>query len=84
MKTKSAFEEAKPLTAKAAADARRRAVMDKMEELLEFTEENDFKEALTEFLELTPGEPHYEAALAVWRSLKTQPSRPRKPRTPPL
>lgn len=84
MKTKSAFNEAKPLTAKAGVIAREREVMDKMEELLCLRDERDFKEALTEFLELTPGEPHYEAALAVWRSLQKQPSRPRKPQTPPL
>jgi hypothetical protein len=73
MKTESAFHEAKPLTAKAAARAREREVMDKMDDMLSLRDERDFKEALTEFLELTPGEPRYEAALAVWRSLQTQP-----------
>jgi hypothetical protein len=78
MKTKSAFNEAKPLTAKAGVKAREREIMDKMEEMLGLLDERDFKEALTEFLELTPGEPRFEAALTVWRSLQKQPSYPRK------
>jgi hypothetical protein len=84
MKTKSAFNEAKPLTAKAGVKARERELMDKMEEMLDLRDERDFKEALTEFLELTPGEPHYEEALSVWRSLQKRPSHPRKPQTPLL
>ena len=57
------------------------SVMDKMEDLLSLRDERDFMEGLTEFLELTPGEPRFEAALAVWRSLQTQPSHRRRPRT---
>ena len=78
MKTKSAFNEARPLTAKAGVRAREREVMAKMDDLLALRDERDFIEGLTEFLELTPGEPRFEAALVVWRSLQTQPSHPRK------
>jgi hypothetical protein len=78
MKTKSAFNEAKPLTAEAGVKAREREVMDKMEEMLGLLDERDFMEALSEFLELTPGEPRFEAALEVWRSLQKQPSHPQK------
>lgn len=84
MKTKTAFHEAKPLTAKAGVRAREREVMDKMEDLLALRDERDFMEGLTEFLELTPGEQRYEAALAVWRSLQTQPSHQRKRQIRPL
>lgn len=81
MEEKSAFSEAKTRTSKGNARERERIVMDKMELLLSFTDERDFIEGLVKFLNLAPGEPRFQAALNVWRSLQKQPSRPRKQKT---
>jgi hypothetical protein len=84
MNEKSAFSEAKTRTPKGNARERERIVMDKMEELLSLPDERDFMEALVKFLNLAPGEPHFEEALAVWRSLQKQPFHPQKQRIPRL
>lgn len=82
MEEKSAFSEAKTRTPKGNARERERIVMDKMEALLSLGDERDFTESLVSVLGLAPGEPRFEAALSVWRSLqKQQPSRPRKRQT---
>jgi hypothetical protein len=69
----TAFREARTLTPAAAAKARADAVMRKMEELMTLRDERDFIEGLSEFLELKPGEPRYEAALKIWRSSQPKP-----------
>ena len=66
-KKPSAFSEARPRTAKAAALMRERVTMNAMRTLTAVADEEKFKEMLTSLYQLKPGQPQYEAALRAWR-----------------
>jgi hypothetical protein len=67
MKKRSAFNEARPRTAKGDALLRERVAMDAMRTLTQVEDESKFKELLITHYNLKPGQPQYEAALIAWR-----------------
>lgn len=66
----SAFDQSKPKSPKAAAEARERMVQQKVRELMRCNDEADFIEGIRLLLQLAPGNPDYEAALAAWHEGK--------------
>jgi len=63
MKKQSAFNEARPRTARAAARQREIEVMKDMEELVQIGDENEYKAALADLYGISPGHPRYEKAM---------------------
>lgn len=61
------FDFAKPRTAKAAARARERAIMEQMGRLLEIQDEETLRKALKEDFGIEAGHERYERILSVWR-----------------
>jgi len=67
MREEKPFDIAKPRTPKGEARVRERVAIDAMRTLIEIDDEGTFKEALSRFYGIKPGESRYEAALKAWR-----------------
>lgn len=69
--TKRPFDEARPLTPRAAAQKREREIAKQLEDLLAATSEEEFRQEIFRLFDTVPGESRYEAALAIWKSSRS-------------
>jgi len=66
----SAFQEAKPRTARAEVRHRERKIMDAMEDLVDLDDEEAYKRVLAEKFGIKPGNPRYQKAIATWAEIR--------------
>jgi hypothetical protein len=67
------FDIAKPRTPKGAERAREKSAMNSILSLMAIPDGESFKEALSRFYSIKPGDARYDAALAAWREKKRHP-----------
>jgi|HubBroStandDraft_1064217.scaffolds.fasta_scaffold26152_4 hypothetical protein len=72
MKKISAFQEAKPRTAKAEVRRREAETMRAMGDLADMENEEEFKSALEELFGIKPGDPEYKKAMATWAEIQRE------------
>ncbi|MGD0822984.1 MAG: hypothetical protein ABR908_00275 [Terriglobales bacterium] len=70
MKKISAFQAAKPRTAKGEARRREAETMRTMGDLADMENEEEFKRALQELFGIKPGDPEYKKAMAIWAEIQ--------------
>ena len=68
MAMKSIFEFFKTRTERINARRRKKEIRGRLETLMDFTDENEFRRALIEELDFYPGEFEFEEAIRVWRA----------------
>jgi len=70
MRKEKPFDIARPRTPKGEVRAREKSAMNSIVSLMAIPDEENFKEALSRFYRIIPGDSRYEAALNAWHEMK--------------